>query len=121
MSRAAGQIKFKDGMVLHFVYNGTVDACYSKLFKSLDDAYAAWDDESLTFESNPTLVEDSETVEIAVNYGNGSSWDGSASRSAMLITEGLRPNRMIPDPDDPFGRSLIVVHQTTSGLPDWFI
>lgn len=121
MSNATGQVKFDDGVILYFVYGGTVDRCYPKIFTSRDEAFNAWGNENLTFKSSATSVADSEPVEIATNYGRGFTWFGKASRCAMEITEGLQPARFIQDPEDPFGRREIVVHPTTPGLPDWFI
>jgi len=121
LSNATGQVKFNDGLILFFVYSGTVDAVYPKLFETREQAFNAWGDENLSLKNRVTSVVDSETVDMATNYGGGITWIGKASRSAMEITEGLRPNQFMQDPGDPFGRREIVVHPTTSGLPDWFI
>lgn len=121
MSNATGQVRFNDGLILFFVYGGTVNAVYPKLFETCEQAFDAWGDENHSFKNRVTSVVDRETVELATNYGGGITWHGIASRSAMEIIEGLRPNQFMQDPEDPFGRREIVVHPTTSGLPDWFI
>lgn len=121
MSSATGQVRFNDGLILYFVYGGTVDEIYPKLFESREEAFNAWGDESLSLKNSITSVADSEPVELATNYGGGFNWVGKASRSAMEITEGLHPDQFIQDPEDPFGRREIIVNPTTSGLPDWFI
>jgi hypothetical protein len=121
MSNATGQVRFEDGLILYFVYGGTVDEIYPKLFESREEAFNAWGDENLSLKNRVSSVADSESVELATNYGGGLVWIGKASRSAMEITDGLRPNQFIQDPDDPFGLREIIDNPTTSGLPDWFI
>lgn len=43
MSRYTGAVRFPDGELRYFVYNGTVDIARRELFGSADEADAAWD------------------------------------------------------------------------------
>ena len=42
MSHANGAIRFKDGTVMHFEYNGTVDMAISILYETQDEMLENW-------------------------------------------------------------------------------
>lgn len=86
MSHASGQIKFEDGLVLHYEYDGTSDVCRPNLFDTNEDMQRYWRD--YTFYNRKCECGGDEEVEISTTYGNGSVWDGRACRQCKCITKG---------------------------------
>jgi hypothetical protein len=39
MSHSSGTVTFKDGLVLHFEYNGTTDICIPKLYETFEEMW----------------------------------------------------------------------------------
>lgn len=85
MSHANGRVKFDDGAILHFEYNGTADMVCNCLYFSYDDMVSAWRNQ----QDQVCECGNAEPVEIATDYGSGSQWPGMACRHCMAITMGL--------------------------------
>lgn len=87
MSHASGAVKFPDGKIMHFEYNGTSDICISHLYETHEEMWAHW--------RKGTWLECScgndEPVEIGNNYGGGMYWNGRACRYCLAITDSLEP------------------------------
>lgn len=98
MSHAVGAIRFPDGLIKFFEYNGTVDVCQPRLFDTQEELRANWRKQ----EWNVCKCQDTELVEIASTYGYGFWWFGRACRKHNCITDGFEPL------------------DTNRGLPDWF-
>jgi hypothetical protein len=101
MSHAYGRVRFDDGTVLHFEYDGTSDVCISTLRTSRKEVWDHWRDQGW----NRCTCGRDQPVEIAEDYGGGQWWAGRACRHCMAITDGLR------EPED---------EPTHTGLPDWW-
>ena len=84
MSHANGRVKFDDGAILHFEYNGTADMVCNCLYFSYDDMVSAWRNQ----QDQVCECGNAEPVEIATDYGSGSQWPGMACRHCMAITMG---------------------------------
>lgn len=105
MSHTHGAVRFDDGLVLFFEYNGTSDICRPLLYKTTQEVSDNW--RSIIPEK--TWVDGTNTeepVEIFVDYGGGFCWNGKADRHMMLITQGW-------DAWDP------KIGGPTDGIPDW--
>jgi len=100
MSHANGQVRFSDGVVKHFEYNGTTDVCISVLYDLYEEMDKHWR-EGLWGEC--TCGKD-EPVEIATDYGGGFFWEGRACRYCDVITLELQPDWT----------------NWTDGKPDWW-
>lgn len=109
MSHANGQVRFQDGLILHFEYNGTSDVCISNLRDTNEEVWSHWrQQEWLKCDCGRD-----EEVEIANDYGDGSwSPNGKACRHCRAITFDPFPAYMY---DNESG-----VIQELDGLPDWW-
>ena len=118
MSRTTGKAKFPDGSVLYFVYQGTTDTCDPRLHLNSE---AAWqtNDQASDYEYLVSAQDEIE-VELATTYGGGKYWKGTASKSKMMLIDGIRPDKIVEEPLIPFGTSTKVINQSTDGVPDWF-
>jgi hypothetical protein len=96
MSHAGGTVKFKDGLVLHYEYDGTSDVCISKLYDTFDEMWANW----RTFPKVECKCEKDEDVTIHSTYGSGFEWEGGACRKCMCITRDLIPKQFQRNDDD---------------------
>ena len=96
MSRAIALVRFNDGTILRGCYNGTSDFLSQWLItdEELEEKYDgvcfSWDSKNWDnyddIYIDPDTVEDSESVEIFSDYGNGFSWKGEASRNKFVVT-----------------------------------
>jgi hypothetical protein len=83
MSHAIGAVRFGNGTIRWFDYNGTTDICEPHLVERPDE---------VRFREMPwrhcTCGRD-EPVEIANDYGNGTWWRGRACDPCRTITAGV--------------------------------
>ena len=96
VSRAIALVRFNDGTILRGCYNGTSDFLSQwlitdeELEEKYDGSCFSWDSKNWDnyddIYINPDTVEDSESVEIFSDYGNGFSWKGEASRNKFVVT-----------------------------------
>lgn len=89
MARYTGAVRFIDGEIRYFVYDGTVDVARPRLFVSSDSAFYAWDDEQDdVYEARAvTLVGDE--VEVMPYYCHDKAdvmFVSTANRDVGLIT-----------------------------------
>jgi hypothetical protein len=91
MSRAIGYVKFEDGEIKRFLYSGTGDFCYSKLYEQ--DENFDWDEcETNEWDNVINICKHKlEEVEIFTTYGGGFYWKGKACRECMNIIKNLYP------------------------------
>lgn len=102
MSEVLGLVKFKDGTIKYFVYNGVVNIAGPKLFDTCEKMYKK-NNEYIDIEVKHSI--DDEEVEIYSDYANGFYWTGRANKEKMIITSCC----LIDDID-------AIIHQ---GQPDW--
>lgn len=107
MSHANGQVKFNDGLILYYEYNGTSDVEISNLKDTKKEVHDNWrDHEDLTCNCGKD-----EPVIIACDFANGSWWKGRACRYCRAFTKGLG-----------FGiENDEYVYKEFGGLPDWWV
>ena len=92
MSRAGGVVRFPDGTLKYWMYDGTCDVIWPRLFPTNREAWDAYKntrhndfDWEETFYP-PEGYEPGEvfTVDIYEDYGGGASWVGTASHDYIL-------------------------------------
>lgn len=106
MSHASGAVKFVDGTILYFEYNGTTDVCIPPLWATQEEVEEHWRAEDARWDCI-CEVGVWEEVEIFTTYGGGFYWRGRACRGCNTIVDGLRPsfgvypddNMMLTTPD----------------------
>lgn len=108
MSRANAQVKFPDGTIKYGIYNGTVDVYWAPLFNSSEEAWDAWTEyyKKETLDERRWLDPHDDSyydVEIADSYGNGSTYNGRASKSQIVGATNID-----------------FMNQKLSGLPEWW-
>ncbi len=101
MSHSCGQVRFNDGLIKHFEYNGTTDVCIPILYPTFEEMDKYWRSSKWM---KCICNKESESVIIAVSYGNGFSWEGKACKYCNVITENLTPDWI--DFED--------------GIPEWY-
>jgi hypothetical protein len=99
MSHSSGTVTFKDGLVLHYEYDGTCDVCIPALYETFDEMWENW----RTYPERECKCNNDEDVTIYSNYGNGFSWEGTACRHCMCITKNLIPLMFQYIPQDYYG------------------
>lgn len=102
MSHANGEVRFNDGNIKHFEYNGTSDICIPKLYDNYEEMKDNWRKYK---KENCSCKHAEEPVDIYTDYGGGFSWKGKACRKCMMITKG----------NNPFDEDII----KNDGIPDW--
>ncbi|MNL91055.1 hypothetical protein D3C81_07830 [compost metagenome] len=108
MSFAGGQVRFEDGVIKYFQYDGTSDFCIPNLYDTHKELMANWNKDK-TQECNH--VSSDERVEIYSDYADGAHWYGTACRKCNLLINGLDPlNLKSEEYEIPF---------YTSGKPYW--
>lgn len=109
MSHANGQVRFPDGLVLHFEYNGTVDVCISNLRNTNVEVWEHWRQQ----EWLECKCGRDEQVDIANDYGGGSwSPNGRACRHCRAITFDPVPAFMYDNQNGEI--------EEFDGLPEWW-
>ena len=98
MSHAAGAVKFPDGEIYHYEYNGTADVVVPHLYKTFDEMRDNWRRPDFWKECE-VGEHNREPVEIATTYGSGFYWYGVACKECMCITAGFEPDYS-PDRDE---------------------
>jgi len=102
MSHAEGKVRFGDGDIMYFEYDGTSDVAQPTLYKTHDELWEKWRNEDW----NECKCGKDEPVEIAETYGGGTHWNGRACRKCMAITSPLSWDAFWDDSEDD--------------LPDWY-
>jgi hypothetical protein len=121
MSNSIGKIRFSDGQILFFKYNGTYNAAINALYEDQD---SAWGAESKNKDCK--CSSGSEKVEIATDYGGGIRWTGFACRNCSLLTNGstdpYRTEYAESDEDESgyYSPPIFCVFSPKHGLPDWW-
>jgi hypothetical protein len=95
MARYTGAVRFNDGLLMYFVFNGTVDMARPRLFDTPGAADDAWgEDQSKQPIYAPTPDEEPVDVMPYFQHGSDEVWFSStASRTARLITGPLSVDR----------------------------
>lgn len=88
MGHIDGTVTFKDGLVLHFEYNGVSNVCIPNLYHTIDELDKHWRMDRWTV---CTCNRDEEVI-IYSKYDDGFDWYGRACRYCMAMTEGLDPD-----------------------------
>ena len=105
MSHAYGQVRFQDGLIMHFEYDGTSGHCIS----NLRDTHQQVSDNWRKSESLECLCGRDEPVKIATDYGPGLNSDGRACRHCRAITK------------DPLCSWENASRAYSRGEPDWWL
>lgn len=108
MSKSEGAVRFNDGKIMFFIYDGTSDICISSLHETAFEAWQNRKDAKCRCKENEKYYE---SVEIYSDYGNGFYWKGKACRACKVIASGL----------DPWGCYFEEGSSITNGKPDWYI
>lgn len=82
MSHASGAVRFKDGTVMFYEYNGTVGVCVSHLYDNMQQVVDNWRKGQWMICACPGGMEE---VEIYSSYGAGFSWTGFACRKCRAV------------------------------------
>lgn len=88
MAKHTGAVRFSNGALMYFVYQGTVDIARPQLFETPDAAFAAWALPSQSLAANSSSG-DGEIVEVMPYFMHGSDkvhFSSRADRAACLIT-----------------------------------
>lgn len=85
MSSATGQVRFFDGVIMWFRYDGTGDVCIDPLWENQSGLSKNWRSEP---DMAPCLCGQDEPCDIACNYGAGMLWSGRACRKCRVFTLG---------------------------------
>ena len=109
MSHDVGAVKFNDGTIKYYEYNGTSDVVISHIYDSLKEVRENWRNH-VWEECN---CENEEEVRIYSNYGGGFTFDGLACREC----KSLRSKR--EDVNDYGGLGWFLNEK--SGIPKWVI
>jgi hypothetical protein len=102
MSHSTGAVRFKDGTIKFYEYNGTVDICLPFLYDTMEELKAHWRRSDWIQCNNAEHRH--ERVEIASTYGNGFYWNGFACLDCNCLISPLDVN----------------YDTEKSGLPDWY-
>jgi len=86
MSHANGQVRFQDGLILHYEYDGTCDIVIPSLWKTHKEVWEHWRNQP----DRRCDCGNDEAAEIGCDYAYGSYWPGKACRHCMCVTDGLR-------------------------------
>jgi hypothetical protein len=84
MSHSLGALKFKDGTIRYYEYNGTSDIVISCHYETVQEVLDNW----RSYKRNDCKCNNEEDVSIYTSYGNGFYIDGKACK----ICNSVRPN-----------------------------
>jgi len=87
MAKFLGAVRFSDGHLAWFIWNGTVDVARPRLFATPEDASAAWDDPQ-TEAYEKCHRPGGELVDVMPLYGLGNmqvDFQSRADRGGMLL------------------------------------
>lgn len=85
MSHSYGAVKLNDGTIYHFEYNGTVDVCLPKLYKTIEEVSDNWRNQKWEF--HPNDCDKIEEAIMATTYGGGFGWTVKVCKEHMLIVD----------------------------------
>ncbi|WP_270545605.1 hypothetical protein [Clostridium butyricum] len=115
MSNGKGQVRFSDGNIKYFEYNGNSDICRPKLYDTFDEMIDNWRKPYVSMELNnrtddkkswfkkifrtnkdnnkeqSTCNHSEEDIELYTDYGGGFYWKGTACRKCNMILKGIEP------------------------------
>lgn len=83
MSHSEGQVRFKDGVIKFFEYNGNCDCISSILFDTYEEMKDNWKKDI----EPPKCECIAEPVEFYTCYGGGITWAGTACRKCGKILD----------------------------------
>lgn len=83
-----GECYFKDGLILHFEYNGTSDLAGPKLRSNKEEVTKHWRSYDNWAHCS---CRRSEPVILYTDYASGFHWSGRACRYCHAITVGIEP------------------------------
>lgn len=89
MSHAIGMVRFNDGAIIWFEYNGSCDYSIPKLYNTLEEMKGNW--RKWKWE-NHECEHMSEPIQIFTNYGYGFFWNAAACRKCGMILDGQEPS-----------------------------
>ena len=101
MSKATGAVRFPDGKVMFYLYNGTSEVAISHLYDNMQGVVDSWGKSPWLVCSCPAM----EPVEIYSSYGGGFTYPGEACRTCRA----LHGPRYTPE----------AVDATVNGEPEW--
>ncbi len=81
MSHSSGKVRFKDGKIMHYEYNGTSDVCISCLYKTFEEMHENW----RNHEWKECGCGKEEDVEIYSGYAGGFYFRGKACRECLSV------------------------------------
>ena len=99
MSHSWGAVRFPDGALYYFDYNGSVDLCVPVLVASIEDVHFR----NMGWRNCACPMPHHQPVEIYSDYGGGSYWPGTACRYCFTLIGPLTPSGEYED--DDFWRS----------------
>jgi hypothetical protein len=105
MSHETGQVRFQDGTIRFFEYNGTVDIPMPKLWETEDEVQDHWREER-AFDRKCNCGHPPEDVEACTDYGTGLYWKAQACKPCGVIFDNS-------DPYEKYGKHKIY------GIPQW--
>jgi hypothetical protein len=108
MSHSIGAVKFNDGTIYFFEYNGTVDVCLPKLYRTREEVYDNWRNQK--WEHHDNICNKSENAIMASTYGGGFGWNIVACKEHMLITDCHSHEALTDEENESY----------YNGLPDWY-
>lgn len=111
MSHSTGAVRFEDGEVMYYEYDGTADIVCSAL-GTREEVSENW--RKPQNDRTCSCGKKSEPVEIMSTYGGGFYWNGMACRKCKSITGGYAPYGYGYEESDA---ELPKIHD---GYPDWF-
>ena len=107
MSHSAGKVRFKDGKIMFYEYNGTIDACISHIYDSSAEMSKNWRKHAW----NICSCGGEEQVEIYSGYGDGFYFKGRACRQCKSLQDTSLThtdyNGFVEDDYDVVGRKYI--------------
>lgn len=89
MSHANGLVRFPDGEVMHFEYDGTSDIVCRSLKRTYPELKRDW--RTAANQADCNCGQPAEKVEMFTDYGRGFSWEGKACRRCMAVTDATMP------------------------------
>lgn len=103
MAKYTGAVRFPDGELRFFIYNGTVDMARPQLFQRISDADDAWDNNQgdvPLYDGNPEVDEVVEVMPFYSADDHEVQFFSRADRNRGLITGPLSLDRAIEEQHD---------------------
>lgn len=118
MSHAIGAVRFSDGKIMFYEFNGTADIAEENLYATAKQLSNHWRNHG----KRECKCEKSEAVRIMDTYGSGKHWNGAACRKCKVITDGFFPYGITRELWESTGREIEEEEQKLdlkSGQPEW--